>query len=62
MNSSIHGMEGCPSPKCRPQQKQIDSPSHTLEDETRIEPGVFTDATMLSASNPVTGPSRMYVC
>jgi hypothetical protein len=42
---------GCPSPKCRPRQKQRDFPWRTLEDETQIEPGVITNATMLSASN-----------
>jgi hypothetical protein len=54
-------LDACPSPKCRPRQKQNDSPSHTAEDETRIEPGVFADATILSPSNLWTDPADTHI-
>ena len=41
----------CPSPKSCPGRAWRHSPSRALEDETRIEPGVFADAMRLSAGN-----------
>jgi hypothetical protein len=44
-----------------PARRSAIPPSRTLEDEARIRPGVFTDATILPASSLRTGPARIHL-